>query len=182
MIALLAFVSIAIVSTFKGYTFEATKGFIGFGIDNAIILLGYIEGFFVALFSGTSNLSLYWQEVTTLVPGDTFPSLKDLGWQLILTLIGFNIYHALCEWSALQGSIGKVICQIKVIRLDGKKPRFFQILLRNVLKLPSLLILGIGHFWVLFSKKKQGLHDYLSGSLVVVKCHHRDDGSYPRWH
>jgi uncharacterized RDD family membrane protein YckC len=71
---------------------------------------------------------------------------------------------------------------MKVIRLNGQKPRFFQILLRNTLKLSSTLMLGIGHFWVLFSRKKQGLHDYFSGSLVVVKCHQKDDDSYPRWY
>jgi uncharacterized RDD family membrane protein YckC len=182
IIALVVFASVAIASKFKGYTFEATKGFMGYGIDNAIILLGYLEGFFVALFSGTSTLSLYWQEVTTLVPGDAFPSFKYLLWQLFLALISFNLYHTICEWTALQGSIGKFICRTKVIRLNGKKPGFFQIILRNAVKLPSSLVLGLGHIWILFSKKKQALHDYLAGTLVVGKCRQKDDGIYPRWY
>ncbi|MBN9565637.1 MAG: RDD family protein [Alphaproteobacteria bacterium] len=182
IITLVLFISVAFASNLKGYTFEATKGFIAYGMDNAIILLGYVEGFFVALFSGTSTLSLYWQEVTTIVPGDAFPSFKHLICQFILVLISLNLYHVVCEWTALQGSIGKFICRMEVIRIDGKKPRFFQVILRNVLKLFSSLILGFGHFWILFSRKKQGIHDYLTGTLVVAKGRLKDEDVYPRWY
>ncbi len=64
---------------------------------------------------------------------------------------------------------GKMAVGIKVIREDGSLPGVGYAALRETIgKLVSGLALLLGYLWVAFDTKKQGWHDKMAGTVVVV--------------
>jgi uncharacterized RDD family membrane protein YckC len=85
--------------------------------------------------------------------------------------IGFAIaaswlYRAGMESSHFQGTLGKLVMQIKVTDLHGNRISFEHATGRYLAKFLSAITLGIGYLMVGFTAKKQGLHDQLAGTLV----------------
>ena len=65
-------------------------------------------------------------------------------------------------------TIGKYFLGIKVYNKDGSKLSPVNSLLReSVLKILSGIVLFLGFFWIGFSRKKMGWHDYISQSKVL---------------
>lgn len=86
----------------------------------------------------------------------------------ILIIVAFFGYFAYMESSSRQATLGKLAIGIKVTDMAGKRLSFTQALLRNLGKIASS-ILAIGYIMVAFTQKKQGLHDMMAGTLVVMK-------------
>lgn len=89
-----------------------------------------------------------------------------------VSTLGFIImilYFALMESSSKQATLGKMVLGIVVTDGEGKRISFGRALGRNLAKIISDIILFIGHLMVAFTAKKQGLHDMIAGTLVVVK-------------
>jgi uncharacterized RDD family membrane protein YckC len=79
------------------------------------------------------------------------------------------LYFAYFESSGSQGSPGKMAVGMKVVDMGGNRISFGKALVRQLLKIVSVLILGIGFFMCGFTEKRQGLHDMVVGTLVVMK-------------
>lgn len=79
------------------------------------------------------------------------------------------LYFAIFESSAAQGSLGKMAVGMKVVDMEGNRISFGKSLVRQLAKILSILILGIGFFICGFTEKRQGLHDIIAGTLVVMK-------------
>jgi uncharacterized RDD family membrane protein YckC len=66
------------------------------------------------------------------------------------------------------GSIGKLICGIKVVDMNEKNislpMSFFRTFIGTLI---SSVLLGLGYIWILLDKKHQGWHDMASGTIVV---------------
>ena len=77
------------------------------------------------------------------------------------------LYHAFLESSARQATIGKLAVDLKVTDLKGKKISFWRASGRYFAKFFSLLPLGAGFMMVFSRRRRQGLHDLLSGCLVL---------------
>jgi uncharacterized RDD family membrane protein YckC len=58
---------------------------------------------------------------------------------------------------------------LKVTDTDGNSLDFVKALVRNVCKIISGMIMGIGYIMAGFTEKKQGLHDIIANTLVVKK-------------
>jgi len=86
-----------------------------------------------------------------------------------LKLICQWIYFASLESSKYQATIGKMALGIIVTDLQRNKISFAQATGRHFAKIISALILFIGFIIAGFTEKKQGLHDIMSGCLVVMK-------------
>jgi uncharacterized RDD family membrane protein YckC len=71
--------------------------------------------------------------------------------------------------SAMRGSIGKRICKLVVVDVDGTGLSFGKILLRSVGKIISLSFYGLGFLSILFTEHRQAMHDYLAKSYVVKR-------------
>ena len=89
-------------------------------------------------------------------------------------LDGFSIiagwlYYALMESSSKQGTIGKQVMGIRVTDLEGNQISFGRASGRYFGKILSALILAIGYLMMLFTQKKQTLHDLMAGCMVVKK-------------
>ncbi len=77
------------------------------------------------------------------------------------------LYDALLESSYKQATWGKQIMQIKVSDLDGNRISFLKATGRHYGKYISLITLCIGYLMMLWTEKKQTLHDMMAGCLVT---------------
>lgn len=81
-------------------------------------------------------------------------------------------YSILLESSQAQGTVGKMICRLKVADLQGQRLTPGKAAIRYVGKYVSALLLMIGYLLVFFTSKKQGLHDLMAGTVVVKVTEH----------
>lgn len=91
---------------------------------------------------------------------------------LTITIIFFCIlscYHLLCELFINGRSIGKMVLHLRVVRLDGKKITFWDILLRWILRLVDItMTFGIiAMLSIIISKKMQRIGDFAAGTTVI---------------
>jgi len=84
-------------------------------------------------------------------------------WKLVLVFI----YYGAMESSKYQASLGKIAMGIKVTGTKGERLDFSKALLRNLSKIISSAILGIGYLMVFFDDRNQALHDKIADALVV---------------
>lgn len=85
---------------------------------------------------------------------------------LIGIVIGW-LYGALLESSPKQATWGKQMMKIKVSDLDGNRISFGKATGRHFGKIISSLILLMGYFMMLWTERKQTLHDKMAGCLVT---------------
>ena len=79
------------------------------------------------------------------------------------------LYFALFESSPNQATPGKMAVGIKVTDMDGNRISFGKASGRHFGKILSVLTVLVGYIMAAFTQKKQGLHDIVSGCLVVNK-------------
>ena len=79
------------------------------------------------------------------------------------------IYYSCFESSKKQATPGKQITGIKVTDLEGNKISFGKALFRCMVKMITGDAFLIGYLAIIFSRKKQGLHDMAAGTVVVYK-------------
>ena len=82
-------------------------------------------------------------------------------------IIPLIIYNTVCEASPMKGSIGKKICRLVVVDIDGMGLTFVNALLRSFGKSISVFLLYIGFITIFFTEHKQALHDQLAKTYVV---------------
>ncbi|MBO1324388.1 RDD family protein [Acetobacter sp. TBRC 12305] len=160
-----------------------------FTIDAIILSMAETAlGFFIA-----PDISVQWQEL----PGDSSGQTMDVvdiasiagsampradtisvllphihtgnwhGASVILALVP-ALYCILFEASALSATPGKFLCRLKVVTLSGGRISLARAALRFVVKaFLSFPLLYIGVLMVAFTRRKQGLHDLVAGTLVI---------------
>jgi uncharacterized RDD family membrane protein YckC len=79
------------------------------------------------------------------------------------------IYEAYMLSSEKQATFGKMMMEIEVTDLNGRRISFGRATGRHFAKWVSALILGIGFIMAGFTEKKQALHDMMADTLVVNK-------------
>jgi uncharacterized RDD family membrane protein YckC len=87
----------------------------------------------------------------------------------IVIYITLIIYNSVCEASAMMGSIGKRICKLVVVDIDGQGLSYFKALLRSAGKVVSLFFYGFGFLSIFFTEHHQALHDFLAKTYVVKR-------------
>ncbi|WP_369150574.1 RDD family protein [Candidatus Thiodubiliella endoseptemdiera] len=103
----------------------------------------------------------------------------DLTWEgqgVILGSADFLINYTLpfiatiLFWFYKSATPGKMALNIKIVDADtGGKLNFGQSIGRYFAYIPAMLIFMLGIIWVAFDKRKQGWHDKLSKTVVIVK-------------
>jgi uncharacterized RDD family membrane protein YckC len=88
----------------------------------------------------------------------------DLQYPLLISLI-WIIYSTIMDASHYRGTFGKKLMGVKVEHQNGSKLKIHQSLARHIL---GFVVLGplIGMISIPLSRKKQGLHDLMVGSVV----------------
>lgn len=104
----------------------------------------------------------------------TFP-IPDFNSFIIIApflLLSYGIpwlYYSIMESSRLQATVGKMAMNIKVTDIYGNRISFARATGRHFARYISMFIFYIGFIMVAFTQKKQGLHDMMTDTLVVVK-------------
>lgn len=85
----------------------------------------------------------------------------------VLSLILTYLYFILMT-KKYQATLGKRLCGLAVVRLDGAALDWNTVLARELVgRLLNGLTLNIGYLIVVFTKRKQGLHDFIAKTAVV---------------
>ncbi|HET6400549.1 MAG TPA: RDD family protein [Candidatus Kapabacteria bacterium] len=79
------------------------------------------------------------------------------------------LYFALMESSKNQATLGKMALGLRVTDLDGRRISFGKATGRYFAKILSAMTLLIGYIMAAFTAKKQTLHDFVAGTLVLSK-------------
>ncbi|HVZ22785.1 MAG TPA: RDD family protein, partial [Vicinamibacterales bacterium] len=92
------------------------------------------------------------------------PHSRELFWYLTL----LTIYNA-AFWTWRGTTIGGIICQLRVVRADGRRMEFGDSVIRGLSSVFSLIVFGLGFFWILLSGNadRQAWHDLIAGTIVV---------------
>jgi uncharacterized RDD family membrane protein YckC len=89
----------------------------------------------------------------------------------ILPLLGgvliWFFYGPVLESSELRATIGKHLVGIQVTDEMGRRISLRAAVVRNLLKVISTVLLFVGFFFALFTRRKQALHDMLADTYVV---------------
>ena len=83
---------------------------------------------------------------------------------ILILLMGYFV------WCWLNGgqTLPMKTWKLRIINSDGLPLRPMQAVLRYLIAWPSILLFGIGIFWVIFDKDQQFLHDRLAGTRIVA--------------
>jgi uncharacterized RDD family membrane protein YckC len=85
---------------------------------------------------------------------------------MLLGVVGF-LYYPLFESQAWQATPGKRLMGIYVGGMDSRRVSFWRAFFRNLAKMVSSFIFGIGYIMAAFTPKKQALHDIFAECLVL---------------
>lgn len=78
----------------------------------------------------------------------------------------FALYHVIM-WATKGTTIGGIICNLKVVRLDDRPIDWGVAIVRALGGFLSLCIAGLGFIWVAFDDEKQSWHDKIAGTTIV---------------
>ena len=85
----------------------------------------------------------------------------------VIMLVASWVYFAGLESSAWQATVGKKMLGMQVTDTSGERIDFIKATIRYFAKILSSFILMIGFIMVAFTEKKQGLHDFIAGTVVL---------------
>lgn len=85
----------------------------------------------------------------------------------LISIIISWLYYSLMESSKKQATVGKMLLNLQVTDLSGNRISFGRATGRYFAKILSGLFLGIGYLLMLFSARKQTLHDMISGCIII---------------
>jgi uncharacterized RDD family membrane protein YckC len=88
------------------------------------------------------------------------------------TLAILNLVIVVGYFSIMEGvrgqTVGAMVANVRVVDADaGQIIGIPRAILRNLVRLLSGLVVGLGYFWMLWDKRKQTWHDHAAGSVVV---------------
>jgi uncharacterized RDD family membrane protein YckC len=83
-----------------------------------------------------------------------------------LTFVLNWLYFAILESSKYQGTVGKQALKLVVTDEQGERIGFGRATGRYFAKFLSIMIMLFGFFMVGWTQRKQGLHDFVAGTLV----------------
>jgi uncharacterized RDD family membrane protein YckC len=87
----------------------------------------------------------------------------------IVSTIGYWLYFAILESSALQATLGKQACGLVVTDSQRRRISFARATGRYFAQILCVLTLGIGFLMAGWTQRKQGLHDFVCNTLVLIK-------------
>lgn len=135
----------------------------GFIVSIVFIVLAFISG--IAFFAGTiSGGSSAW--ITEM--NDPAKVLSFTLWiwvfSTLINMAYFTYFHG-----STGRTPGKMLLGLQVLSVEGNQISFGIAFLRSVGYLVSSAIFCLGYIWIGFDSKKQGWHDKIAGTVVVVR-------------
>lgn len=75
-------------------------------------------------------------------------------------------YYAIF-WAMKATTVGGIICQLRIVRVDGQPLRPIDAVVRTFMSVLSVAAFGLGMLWVLYDPEKQSWQDKVAGTYVV---------------
>jgi uncharacterized RDD family membrane protein YckC len=92
-----------------------------------------------------------------------FSPYSDVGNNMLLLALAYHVGF----WTWKQTTVGGIICQLRLVRTDGRRLGFAEALVRGLSGIFSLAVAGLGFFWILRDPERQAWHDRIAGTYVV---------------
>lgn len=89
----------------------------------------------------------------------------DRDWKGAGLLLALAYHVGFWTWKGT--TLGGIICQLRIVRVDGAPVRFADALVRGLTGIFSLAVLGLGFLWILKDPDRQAWHDRVAGTYVV---------------
>jgi uncharacterized RDD family membrane protein YckC len=121
----------------------------------------------VILISLAVSILLFILQLFNLLDGLSKKEIENV--EYVIQIVIAFIYFTSMESSLLQGTYGKHMLKMKVTDGYGERISFGRASIRHISKFLSAILLFIGFIMVAFTKKKQGLHDKIAETLVIMK-------------
>ena len=86
----------------------------------------------------------------------------------VTLLLGYHVIF----WALKATTVGGIICNLRIVRIDGRPLTFPDALIRGFSAIFSIAALGIGCFWILYDADNQAWHDRFAGTWVVKVPRH----------
>jgi uncharacterized RDD family membrane protein YckC len=93
--------------------------------------------------------------------------VKEMLLLQLITSLTLILYNSICEASPMKGSIGKKLCKLVVVDVDGQGLTYLNALLRSVGKAVSIFLFYMGFVSIFFTEHRQALHDQVAKTYVV---------------
>jgi uncharacterized RDD family membrane protein YckC len=138
------------------------RRFLALLIDS--LVLGAVYGV-IALIGGVSMIGFRNMNDPTAASA----AMGGIMFFILFACVAGWLYSALMESSANQGTLGKMAMGLRVTDLDGRRISFGKATGRYFAKFLSGMTLSIGYIMAAFTQKKQALHDFVAGTLVLSK-------------
>lgn len=100
-----------------------------------------------------------------LTGGPPQTPLSKLGLQLYLLVIIFLFFGWF--WTHGGQTLGMRSWRLRLVTVTGQPVNWAQAAIRWLAAIPSLLILGLGYFWILFDPEKRAWPDMVSQTRLV---------------
>ena len=96
------------------------------------------------------------------------PYLERVNLGILMKLLLFLVYAPVMEGSR-QATLGKMMLGLRVQRVHGGYIGFPRAFLRNLAEVLCVATLGLGYLIALVTKRRQALHDLLTGTVVISR-------------
>ncbi|GAA4428566.1 hypothetical protein GCM10023188_12900 [Pontibacter saemangeumensis] len=144
-----------------------TARLIAFLVDTTLLVFSY--SFVLYGISDTTQQLYSWENM--FQSGEILKQLVAVS-----KMVFYNPYFPVIHWlyftvlqsSLKQATIGKFTLGLRVTDLRGKRISFARANFRYFARALSVLPLCLGFLLVLSTRRKQALHDYISGTVVVT--------------
>lgn len=139
------------------------------------IIIGVVQAFVIVPILAAIGFSAFstMESMDMNDPGEAagmFGALMAMmGTTWILSIAIQVIYFTVMESSKTQATVGKMALGLKVTDVNGNKLDFTKALIRNLGRILSNMTMLIGYIIAGFTAKKQALHDFIAGTIVVKK-------------
>lgn len=135
------------------------------------IIISFVSWIFILPIFAVFGISMYSLREAGMNPEDaTFlvaPFVLGITTISLVATAANWLYYALMESSKFQGTVGKILLNIKVTDVDFQRVSFARATGRYFGKILSGMILMIGYIMAGLTENKQALHDILAGCYVV---------------
>ena len=138
---------------------------VAYSIDKAILQIFYIILFILGiLIQGADESVRRWVDM------DGHGGFPEIGaiWLYYLVALFLDMVYFTWFHGSVGQTPGKMLLGLRVVQATGEPMTFGLAFLRWVGYIVSKLFLYLGFLWIAFDRRKQGWHDKIAATLVVM--------------
>lgn len=126
-----------------------------------------LEAYLIAYQQGQMSEEAFNQQAMQylVADGGAYLLIADMGYQLLIVGVIVIIF-----WFCKNATPGKMLLNMEIVDArTGHKPSLFQWVLRYAGYVIAVIPFMLGFLWILWDKKRQGWHDKIAGTVVILK-------------